>query len=213
MLWQLGTWVRGRARGGVDIRVAEAFCTPAVARRAVPVSLRRHRSPQCTLGSCDTGYTDCDLNPNNGCETYTAGDPNNCGCASSRRRPPPSPWLCALDPRLRARSHSPRLHLPGVSLRCAACGHYCANPQYATAGCAGGACDIASCAVGHFDCDHQFMCVVLRRPPAERPQLPDSPRRLSTVHELAAMAVRRRPRAERTRRRPTRARRRPQINP
>jgi hypothetical protein len=33
----------------------------------------------CKLVQCNTGYTDCDMNPANGCETNTFNDPKNCG--------------------------------------------------------------------------------------------------------------------------------------
>ncbi len=33
---------------------------------------------QCSLGTCDTGFDDCDTNPNNGCESELAIDPLNC---------------------------------------------------------------------------------------------------------------------------------------
>ena len=33
----------------------------------------------CVLGMCNAGYTDCDGDPKNGCESFTAADPKNCG--------------------------------------------------------------------------------------------------------------------------------------
>jgi len=36
-------------------------------------------SGACTLASCNTGFSDCDNNPGNGCERNTSNDPNNCG--------------------------------------------------------------------------------------------------------------------------------------
>jgi hypothetical protein len=42
-----------------------------------------HSSPTCSLGTCgftcSAGYGNCDMNPGNGCETYTNADNNNCG--------------------------------------------------------------------------------------------------------------------------------------
>jgi hypothetical protein len=34
---------------------------------------------QCTTGGCNGGFSDCDGNPSNGCETDVTNDPNNCG--------------------------------------------------------------------------------------------------------------------------------------
>jgi hypothetical protein len=33
----------------------------------------------CTLAGCDPGFSDCDHDPNNGCEKNTSSDPQNCG--------------------------------------------------------------------------------------------------------------------------------------
>jgi hypothetical protein len=33
----------------------------------------------CTLGACDAGFSDCNGNPDDGCEFDTTSDPNNCG--------------------------------------------------------------------------------------------------------------------------------------
>ncbi len=33
----------------------------------------------CAIGSCNTGYADCDHSYMNGCETQTSADTSNCG--------------------------------------------------------------------------------------------------------------------------------------
>jgi hypothetical protein len=42
-----------------------------------------HGTTSCVMGvcqpTCSTGFANCDGNPNNGCETNIASDPNNCG--------------------------------------------------------------------------------------------------------------------------------------
>lgn len=38
----------------------------------------------CSLGACASGYRDCVNGPADGCETYVAGDPQNCGACGRR---------------------------------------------------------------------------------------------------------------------------------
>jgi hypothetical protein len=45
-------------------------------------------SGQCTISLCKKGYTDCDGNSQNGCETETDYDPSNCGTCHT---------TCAID--------------------------------------------------------------------------------------------------------------------
>jgi hypothetical protein len=69
---------------------------------------------KCAIATCATGFSDCDGNPTNGCETSTGTDPANCG----------------------------------------SCGHVC-NLANATAGCSGGGCTVSSCNAGFQNCDNQ----------------------------------------------------------
>jgi hypothetical protein len=41
-------------------------------------------SGACTIGACGSGYMDCVNGPADGCETYTAGDPLNCGACNHK---------------------------------------------------------------------------------------------------------------------------------
>ena len=46
-------------------------------------SLNNCSSGQCTVGACSTGYSDCNGQSIDGCETGVASDPSNCGgCAN-----------------------------------------------------------------------------------------------------------------------------------
>ena len=40
----------------------------------------------CAITACNAGYADCDLNPDNGCETNTLTDPMHCGTSHATAR-------------------------------------------------------------------------------------------------------------------------------
>jgi hypothetical protein len=80
---------------------------------------------QCVI-QCDPGWGDCDSYYENGCETNTYEDPNNCGgCSSS--------GFAAL-----------------------AVGGIVCSVTDGSASCTGGACTIASCDPGLEDCDYSY---------------------------------------------------------
>jgi hypothetical protein len=59
-----------------EVGCAQAGCTPCDLPNATPLC---SASGQCTISVCDKGFTDCDGNAQNGCETETDYDPTNCG--------------------------------------------------------------------------------------------------------------------------------------
>jgi hypothetical protein len=50
---------------------------------------------QCTVGQCNQGWGDCDRNPQNGCETPTDTDQNNCGGCGKGCKPINGGAVCA----------------------------------------------------------------------------------------------------------------------
>jgi subtilisin family serine protease len=44
----------------------------------------------CEIGSCDSGYFDCDNDPNTGCESHQESDPDNCGACGTVCGPYPN---------------------------------------------------------------------------------------------------------------------------
>ncbi|MBW1807034.1 MAG: S8 family serine peptidase [Deltaproteobacteria bacterium] len=44
----------------------------------------------CEIGSCDSGYFDCDNDPNSGCESHQETDPDNCGACGTVCGPYPN---------------------------------------------------------------------------------------------------------------------------
>lgn len=54
---------------------ASASCTPC----SIANGTAGCEASGCTVVSCDAGWTDCDKDPSNGCETHTDADVDNCG--------------------------------------------------------------------------------------------------------------------------------------
>ncbi len=50
-------------------------CTPCALPHATPICT----GGACALGPCDTGYSDCNGTPDDGCETDTSTDASSCG--------------------------------------------------------------------------------------------------------------------------------------
>ncbi len=122
---------------------------------------------RCAMGTCNTGFADCDGSPINGCETNTAmGDINNCGACSNRCPPPPvggvaacSAGACAVAlscPADRAdcnvsRADGCEVNIFTETANCGACGRMC-SAEGGVAGCANGTCSI-TCSTGRSNCD------------------------------------------------------------
>ncbi|MCU1277078.1 MAG: uncharacterized protein JWM53_624 [bacterium] len=125
-------------------------------------------SPSCAGGSChitcNPGFADCDNNVNDGCEINTSNDPGHCGgcgnicvipngvagCAGS------ACVVAACNPGFADCDGNPangcETNLNSDPNSCATCGHQCTVAN-GTAGCAGGACTVASCNSGFSDCN------------------------------------------------------------
>jgi hypothetical protein len=125
-----------------------------------------HGAAQCSAGTCvltcNPGYTDCDGDGRNGCETNIASDPNHCGacngacerdselCADGSCEPSPCPagrGECDGDTSLLCESD-----LTSSAQSCGFCGNVCAAAHGSSA-CRDRTCAITSCDPGYADCD------------------------------------------------------------
>lgn len=123
---------------------------------------------QCTVDSCDTGYSDCNGDAIDGCEINTAADPEHCGgCVSGGQgqdcTTQPGSWTC--DNGSCKLSQCPpgkgecfpndgipcETDLSTSSSHCGFCGNPCTLPN-ATAECVAGKCEIQTCDTGFADC-------------------------------------------------------------
>jgi len=115
--------------------------------------------------SCPSGYEDCDANSANGCETYTAGDVNNCGDCD---------YVCQAIPHGTVGCQDGNCIVAGCDAgwdncdgntangcetniltnpnHCGSCGYVC-NLPHAIEGCSSGNCFISACEAGYANCD------------------------------------------------------------
>jgi len=120
----------------------------------------------CVVGSCDSGYADCDGDPTNGCEANLSDDAVNCGacgvvCAAvANGTPGCSEFACGIgscDPGFANCSG-------GVATGCATdlqtdvnncgnCGAACSPVANGTRACDAATCGIGACDTGYGDCD------------------------------------------------------------
>ncbi|MEZ4410482.1 MAG: hypothetical protein R3A52_28980 [Polyangiales bacterium] len=120
-------------------------------------------SGACTVARCDAGWADCDNNPANGCEVDVSADARNCGgcgvaCSTTNATASCASGVCAVACRAGFAncdgdaSDGCEVATGTDPMNCGGCGRACSLPN-ATAGCASGACTVASCASGRGDCD------------------------------------------------------------
>lgn len=113
------------------------------------------------LPKCIAGYADCDLNPNNGCETDINTDSVNCGacgkaCSAQGGTPRCAGGLCGVsscNPGFGdcTNSGSCNQNLNSDPLNCGHCGHICSS-AHGTPSCNAGLCEI-TCQAGYGDCN------------------------------------------------------------
>ncbi len=118
----------------------------------------------CGIASCDTGYSDCNNDPTDGCEADTNNDPANCGacsnvCPATGGAPVCNSGTCGIsacpsgtgecdgDPSTVCETNL----LTDLS-NCGYCGNACNLPN-AGSTCSTGQCTITSCDSGYADCD------------------------------------------------------------
>jgi hypothetical protein len=111
--------------------------------------------------TCIAGYADCDLNPNNGCETDINSDSINCGscgkaCSANGGTPLCVGGKCGVsscNPGFGdcTNGGSCNIDLNTDPFNCGHCGHICSNAHGAPF-CNGGSCQI-TCDAGYGDCN------------------------------------------------------------
>lgn len=120
----------------------------------------------CKVGACVQGFADCDKMAANGCEVNTLGDVANCGYCGSKcaalQNATPACLMGTCGVGACAMGFGDCDGLPGngceVSFttdvtNCGGCGMICPAPVNGVAGCAMGACSVASCTGTYKDCN------------------------------------------------------------
>jgi len=119
----------------------------------------------CSIAACTPGFSDCDSNVTNGCETDTRVSPANCGtcgraCSVTNGTAGCAAGSCtvaACNPGFGDCDSSPNngceTNLNTTPSSCGSCGRACTVANGAP-GCVGGACTVASCNPGFADCDN-----------------------------------------------------------
>jgi hypothetical protein len=118
----------------------------------------------CGVGTCDTGYADCNGDTKDGCEVSTQSDANNCGacgnvcpsgasgqgqCVAGKCRLACSGTMadCNNDP-----SDGCETDLATDNASCGACGNKCTSVGNLSAACSAGTCAATSCTTPYLTC-------------------------------------------------------------
>ena len=117
--------------------------------------------------NCNSGYSDCDADPTNGCEIYVAGDVANCGycgvpCTMSHATPKCEGAKCLIatcaigwdDCDLNP-ANGCEINRLTDPVHCGSCVNDCHVPN-ATVGCSSGQCQLLACESGYRNCDNTF---------------------------------------------------------
>ncbi|MDB4930796.1 MAG: uncharacterized protein JWM10_3280, partial [Myxococcaceae bacterium] len=129
---------------------------------------RAHATAVCATGrceyACEAGYSDCDGNPGNGCETASSSSATNCGACGAVCMPARAMGACVAgrctimacgegygDCDANA-GNGCETDLNQTSAHCGACGRACASRPNSFPGCIAGECQ-TSCVTGFLDCD------------------------------------------------------------
>ncbi len=120
---------------------------------------------QCIISTCNAGFADCDLNPNNGCETNTLNDSMHCGscmqdCTKHTQQANCVGGNCNIvtcatgyaDCNLNPNDGCETNVLGTDNANCGGCNIPCA-PAHANGICQAGSCTLGACAPGYQDCD------------------------------------------------------------
>ncbi|MEZ4314771.1 MAG: hypothetical protein R3F14_42695 [Polyangiaceae bacterium] len=143
-----------------DVSADPAQCGACGNACVVPHAQAACQSGQCTVGTCDPGWEDCDGEVQNGCEANLDADPDNCGdcgtaCPGSQSCQagkcvlvcPDGTGDCDNNP-----ANGCETNLDTDPDNCGFCGDAC-DLANASATCAAGACVIDTCNNGFDDCN------------------------------------------------------------
>jgi hypothetical protein len=122
---------------------------------------------KCAVGSCNSGYADCDDDATNGCETDVNDDPTACGSCNNdcTKTDAGTSWTCSSGTCKLSSCPTGKQDCDGnpnngceTNLdtdpnNCGFCGNKC-NLANATATCTNGQCAVATCNAGYANCDN-----------------------------------------------------------
>ncbi|MFO0601532.1 MAG: hypothetical protein U0324_00090 [Polyangiales bacterium] len=142
-----------------------------------PHATERCSAGRCAVASCTSGFTDCNLQPSDGCEVASGSDVRNCGarcptpahttvaCASGMCIPSACEsglGDCDGDP-----ANGCEVDFGTSNRHCGGCGQTCFRSNVSAAACTAGRCLITACTAGFGDCDRTDAPSPMTAPTAE----------------------------------------------
>jgi len=126
---------------------------------------------KCVIAMCNAGFSNCDGNDLNGCESNTSSDVNNCGGCNAKCAQVANATIgcsmskCVITGCLNGFSNCDNMYGNGCESNvtndpnnCGACGKVCTNTaNVASTKCTNSACLVATCNAGFADCDGQYL--------------------------------------------------------
>lgn len=151
----------------VETMTSAAHCGACGRACAVPNATPRCTAGVCGIGSCATGFADCDRGAANGCEVNANTDVGNCGACGTRCSFPNGAAACiggrcALSACNTGFANCNAMSADGCETNlqanvqhCGRCGNACIAPAGRTPVCVAGVCDSVAgiCPRGTADCD------------------------------------------------------------
>ncbi|MFO0624189.1 MAG: hypothetical protein U0325_01115 [Polyangiales bacterium] len=138
----------------VDTRSAAQHCGQCNSACVVPNGAPLCMAGRCRVGSCATGFRDCDGNPANGCETNLNSTANcgGCGQACATGTTCADGRCVSVCPPGQSVCNGACVDLRSSPTNCSACGQVCPSAPNAAPACEDGRCRVV-CAAGYGDCD------------------------------------------------------------
>ncbi|MFO0557729.1 MAG: hypothetical protein U0269_06890 [Polyangiales bacterium] len=145
----------GRPDNGCETPEGVAACGAACVQCAAPNTIAACNNGRCEVGRCLQGFTDCDRDFANGCETRLSESRENCGSCGTRcaANQTCSESRCVdVCPAGQTLCGSACVDLQTDINHCGTCGTVCPVGPLATAVCAAGRCGV-QCQHGYAECD------------------------------------------------------------